>query len=96
MENLRIDNQVKQYFINLRNEGFYFQPQKFDNCIVVQLTKDLNPVGKECTAERKVIFEMNLTTAKQAAKIFGFKIRKEQEYFGKADPVASGMKRSFY
>lgn len=92
MEN--INNKVNQKFIDLFNEGYYLRPQKFSNCIVVQLTKDLNPIN--CSAHRKTAMEVNINTAKKLAKIWGFKIKNEVSYFGKSEPVQKGMKREFF
>lgn len=89
-----IDNKVKAMYINLLKDGYYLRPQKFDNCTIVQLTKDLHPTG-EATASRKIFCEVNITTAKNLSEYFGFKISKCESYFGKAEPIETGLKRQF-
>ena len=90
MKNL-FSNKVKAMYNNLLKSGYYFQPQKFENCTIVLLCKDLNP--ENCTSRKTVFCEVNLFTAKLLSDIFGFKIRKEKLYFGKAEPIENYLKR---
>jgi hypothetical protein len=94
MEKQRIDNKVKRFYNSLLKDGYYLRPEKYENCTLVQLTKDLPPVN--CSAARKTVYEFNLTTAKQLSEMFGFKFKNETSYFGKAEPVKTGMKRGFF
>lgn len=89
---MKIDNKVRSKYNGLLKSGYYLRPQKFDNCTIVQLTKDLHPTG-EASAHRTIFCEVNITTAKQLSVLFGFKISKATSYFGKAEPVETGMKR---
>jgi len=57
----KIDTKVKAMYNNLLKDGYYLRPQKFDNCTVVQLTKDLHPTG-EAKAQRVIFCELNGTT----------------------------------
>lgn len=90
---MKIDNKVKAYYNSLLKEGYYLRPEKFTNTTIVSLTKDLHPVN--CSRSRKTILEVNMTTAKQLIKMFGFKMVKPVEYFGKAEPIKNGMKRQY-
>lgn len=86
----RISNKTLQWYINLFKEGYYLQPEKYSNCTIVTMTKDMGP------GRRKTVFEINLQTAKQISKMFGFVIRKEKSYFGKAEAIPGGIKRTFH
>jgi len=87
----RIDNKAKARWAKLFKLGYYIRPQKYNNCTVYVICKDLNPVN--CRASRTIHGEVNKATAQMLRNIFGFVIRKEVLYFGNAEPVQSLMIR---
>lgn len=87
---MRVDNKVKQKYINLVKDGFYIRPCKYENTTIYEITKDSG------INLRSVYGEVNKNTAKTLSLLFGFIHKNETEYYGKATPVSNYHIRKTY
>lgn len=84
---MKISNKIKQRYINLFKEGYFFKVKKFNNGSVFSLVKQFDASNNEAVAIFRIEFETNEKTAKFMQKMFGFSIHKPINYFGNAEIV---------